>query len=110
MFTIDENNTMIISKGETASFDVKIYNTETNSVYEMSATDTLTLAVKENIEDSSAIFSITSTGVPTLTFESGVTINVASGEYRYDIKLTTSGGQRYYIIKPSIFRIIPTIA
>lgn len=109
MLYIDDDNTIHLTRGDTARIAVPITNEQTGTDYEMSEKDILTLTVKKRESDSNIIFQKINTGSHNFHIEPSDTKDVSFGKYVYDVQLTTESGDVYTVIVPSIFEILKEV-
>ena len=104
MFSINWND-ITISKGDTASFTAELY--EDGEPYTLSSGDSLVL----NAEKGGAnVLHLTADSEATFTFAAADTASLAVGDYKYDIELTTAGGEVYHPIGMANLTIAPVAA
>lgn len=113
MFYIDSNNDITMSKGETVTLTVPLFNTN-KTKYTMKSTDKLYLTLKNNLNDTTSTMQVSSNaGSNVIAIVSADTVSLEAGIYNYDILLKTSdsaGNAIYnYIIQPRIFNLLPTV-
>ena len=104
MFKIMEDNTIYLSRGDTARLTVDINNDE-GEAYAMAEGDTLTLSVKKKLSDTEPCLKKVSNGVNTFHIEPQDTKGLPFGLYVYDVKLVTSKGDTYTVIERSTLKI-----
>lgn len=110
MLYVEDNQTVKLTRGDTAYLSVSITNpcSETG-YYVMSENDTLTLSVKKNVKDDSYIFTKSITGSNEFHIEPEDTADSAFGKFVYDVQLTTESGDIYTIIEPHTFEIMSEV-
>ncbi len=108
MFQIDKNNHIRMSKGETATLTVPLFNPD-KTPYTMSesGSDTLKLTLKKENNSSPVVTLPSSTN--TIIINHNDTVNLQAGIYKYDILLTTGDGSYFYITEPEIFEIVDVV-
>jgi len=89
-----------IAKGDTAKFDV------TFDDYEYQSGDSLLFQVRKNVEDETTVISkTTSPATQPITLTTSDT-DIAIGEYRYGIRVTTEDGDVVTVITDNTFEIV----
>ena len=102
MFTVTENNTVTIPRGDTASLSVEL-TTDEGELYEVKEKDTLTLRVKKKLADSEPCIHKEITGSVDFHIEPKDTEGMAFGTYIYSVRLITAEGKKYTVIDKSSF-------
>ena len=105
MLRLLADGTVQLTRGDTARLTVTITNETTKGQYTISADDTLTLTVKKSIEDAEPAFQKTIVGESTFHIEPKDTANLTFGKYKFDVELTTAGGDVYTVIEPTTFEL-----
>jgi hypothetical protein len=101
-------STIMLTRGDTATIIVGL-TTEDGSAYSMQEGDVLKLAAKKSVRCADAVIEKESTdGV--FEFAPEDTEGLAFGDYKYDIQLTTAGGDVYTVVPVSTFRVMEEIA
>ena len=109
MLRLQTDGTIQLTRGDTARLTVTITNETTKGEYTLDAADVLTLTVKKNIEDETPAIQKTITGETTFHIEPQDTAQLAFGAYKYDVQLTTTGGDVYTIIEPTTFELMKEV-
>lgn len=109
MLYVEANGTIKLTRGDTAHLTVSIMNSITRTAHDVSDTDVLTLSVKKNIKDPEPCLQKTVTGSDTFHIEPDDTNGLEFGSYKYDVQLTTSGGDVYTVVEPSNFVIMQEV-
>ena len=102
MFYIQSTtNKITLTKGDNAEMVVNVFDAKGNE-RGVFADDTVIMTVKESINSRSAV--LTKTAIDgIITFTPDDTVNLASGNYVYDVQLNTFTGKVYTIIPVSTF-------
>lgn len=109
MLYILENGTIRLTRGDTARLLVSIKNDIDGNPYEIAPEDKLTLSMKKSIRDEEPLLQKTVTGSTAFHIEPDDTKHLTFGKYKYDVQLTTAGGDVYTIIEPSDFEIMQEV-
>lgn len=109
MLNIQENGLIQLTRGDTARLTVSIINDLTQSEYQISDTDVLTLSIKKSIRDETTAVQKSVTGSDTFYIEPDDTKDLGFGKYKYDVQLTTSGGEVYTVMGPNDFEIMQEV-
>lgn len=109
MLYIDSDGTVQLTRGDTARLCVSIMNETDQTAYAIEAGDTLTLTVKKSTKDIEPSFQKVITGASTFHIEPQDTSGLAFGKYKYDVQLTTAGGDVYTVIVPTTFEILQEV-
>ena len=109
MLYVLDDHTIRLTRGDTARLTVGIVNEFTGSDYVVCDGDVLTLTVKKKVNDSVPIISKAITGSSTFLIEPHDTESLDFTKYKYDVQLTTEGGEVYTVIEPSVFEIMPEV-
>ena len=100
MFNVD-NFDIYISKGNTASFKANLQ--EDGEPYELKSGDVLVLNASK---DGGSVFQLTADREGVFTFTAETTAELDAGDYEYDLKLTTEGGDECNPIPLSALTIL----
>ena len=103
MFTVTEDNTVTIPRGDTASLSVKLTVKKTGKLYEIKEKDTLTLRVKKNLADKEPCIQKTITGSVDFEIEPKDTEGLPFCAYIYSVRILTSEGRKYTVIDKCSF-------
>lgn len=109
MLSITEDGTIRLTRGDTARFTVQITNDKTNEPYVIGVDDTLTFSVKKTVNDVEAVLQKTVTGSDTLYIRPEDTSELSFTKYKYDVQLTTAGGDVFTVIGPSVLEILQEV-
>lgn len=105
MLRIGEDNSIQLTRGDTAYLQVPIYDDVTGEEYKMAEGDILTFSVKRNINDTVYCFQKVSVGNNTFKIEPEDTKEHDFALYKYDVQLATASGDIYTVIAPTVFKI-----
>ena len=104
VFKVDEDNTIHLTRGDTARFSIgRIVNTVTNTNYTPSAEDTVTMTIKKTVLQADPCVQLIVPGGEVLHIKPEDTKAMTFGKYVYDVQLTTADGDVYTIIPPATF-------
>lgn len=103
MFLINNYNKMLLSKGDTATFDVSITDLD-DEVYVPSKEDELQFLVYDSTDVHIAKAATLSDGVFTVSLDGSDTAEMETGFYTYEVRLISDGAQ-YTVVFPSIFEL-----
>ena len=103
MFLISNYNKMLLSKGDTATFDVNITDLD-DEVYVPSKEDELQFLVYDSADMHIAKAGTLSDGVFTISIDGSDTAKMEVGFYTYEVRLISDGAQ-YTVVMPSIFEL-----
>lgn len=110
MFKINTNGSMEIIRGDSAAFDVTVYDTDEETgekiIYTLNPGDTLTFTVKKNTKTTEVLIQKIAEGeLNTITINPEDTNELGYGSYKYDIQFTRADGYVDTIIPPTIFKV-----
>lgn len=108
MFVIEKNNKILLTKGDTATMLVEIYDLN-NEKYEIQSTDVITMTVKKN---GAATASLTKTATTDhfIIINPSDTTNLTPGLYVYDVQITTDNDAVYTIVPTSFFELLGEVS
>lgn len=109
MFTIDSENTIQLTRGDTARFSVAIESDSEGGSYVMHEEDILRLTVKKSTKDDESRFQKVIKGSTSFHIEPADTKDLAFGKYIYDIELSTTAGDVFTIVGPATFEILAEV-
>lgn len=109
MLYIEDNNTIRLTRGDTARLSVNITNLPSGEEYVIQDSDTLTLTIKKRESDAQYLVQKVVRGQISFHIEPSDTKDMVFGKYRYDVQLSTSSGDIYTIIEPSDFEILKEV-
>lgn len=99
MLKIEDDNRVILTRGDSAAFDVEI-ETDSGEKYTPVESDVITFTMKKDSKTSEVLIRKTGT---TIIFNPEDTNKFKYGNYLYDVTLTTASGGVYTIIPPTEF-------
>lgn len=94
-------NTIIITRGDSACFEIDVLSPEGEPV-ELDESTLVTFTVKKTVNDTDALITKYGTSVTLLPED---TSTLAYGDYVYDVQLTYQDGNIETIITPSRFEV-----
>lgn len=109
MLYVESDGTIRLTRGDTARLTVNVTNDIDGNEYIIQEEDTLTLTVKKSISDSVASLQKVIHGSNAFHIEPADTASLDFGSYKYDIQLTTSGGDVYTVIGPATFTLLKEV-
>jgi uncharacterized protein YfaS (alpha-2-macroglobulin family) len=109
MLYVNTDGSIRLTRGDTARLTVDITNNTDGGEYTLENSDVLTLTVKKNVNETTAYIQKTITGSNVFYIEPSDTESMTFGSYKYDVQLTTAGGDVYTIIEPSKFEIMQEV-
>lgn len=109
MLFLHDNGTIKLTRGDTASLTVAITDVAGENRYELSDGDTLTMSVKHSINDSDYCFQKKVIGASVFHILPEDTRDMRFGRYKYDVQLTTDGGDVCTIIGPCTFELLEEV-
>ena len=110
VLTVDEDNTIHITRGDTARFAIgPIVNTITNTNYTPTAEDTVTMTIKKTVLQADPFVQLIVPGGEVLHIKPEDTKAMAFGKYVYDIQITMADGDVYTIIPPATFDLLKEV-
>ena len=109
MLYVNEDNSIHLTRGDTARISVSITNDVTGNEYEMNESTTLTLTIKKREIDPQPLVKKVLTGSTSFHLLPSDTKNLSFGKYIYDVELVTESGDVYTIIEPSTFEILKEV-
>lgn len=99
MFKIEDDNRVVLTRGDSCAFDVEI-KTDSGEIYIPTETDVVTFTMKKDSKTSEVLICKYGT---TIVFTPQDTNRFKYGNYLYDVTLTTASGAVYTIIPPTEF-------
>lgn len=109
MLYIEDDNTIRLTRGDTARLSVDVTNFPSGEEYVITDSDTLTLTIKKRESDTQHLVQKVIRGQNCFHIEPSDTKDMVFGKYRYDVQLSTSSGDIYTIIEPSNFEILKEV-
>lgn len=109
MLYVEENNTIKLTRGDTAYIEVPLVNDVTGEEYAMQPDDKLTFTVKRTPDDSTICFQKVLVGTNCFKICPEDTANCAFGRYKYDVQLDAASGDVFTVIEPACFTVMPEV-
>lgn len=109
LYVNEKDNSIKLTRGDTARIQVPIVSDTTNSPYELDESDKLVLTIKQKETDSLALVQKIITGSNSFHILPSDTKGIPFGKYVYDIELTTSAGDVYTVIEPATFELLKEV-
>ena len=109
MLKILKDGTIQLTRGDTARLAVPIINEIDNQEYVIQSDDILVLSIKKTVNDTEALLEKVLKGENTFHIEPKDTAKMKFGHYKYDVQLTTAGGDVYTVITPTTFEILSEV-
>ncbi len=110
MLTVDKDNTIHLTRGDTARLFIdRATNAVTGKEYVFTEEDEVTLTVKKTVMDTSPAVQIRVPGGEAFHIKPENTKALAFGRYIYDVQLTTAEGDVYTVIPPATFEILKEV-
>lgn len=109
MLKIMKDGTIQLTRGDTARLTVSITNEIDGEEYVMKEDDTLVLSVKKTVNDAEVLLKKVLKGENTFHIEPKDTAKMKFGHYKYDVQLTTAGGDVYTVISPTVFEVMAEV-
>lgn len=104
MFIINADNSIKLTRGDTARFNVPL-KLESGEEYAMQPGDTLTFSMKKSKSDTEYAVRKVVTGTNEFHLEPKDTKGLNFGKHKYDVELTTESGDNYTVISYCTFTI-----
>lgn len=101
MLQIDANNTIHLTRGDTAYFEIAIKDSN-NQTYTVQDGDVITFTVKKSTYDKDSILKKTALD-SVVKFEPADTSALPYATYYYDVELKTANGDVFTVIPPAKF-------
>lgn len=106
MLTIDKDNTIHLTRGDTARLLIdRAANLATGKDYEFKPTDVVEMAVKKSVCDETALIRKSVSGGEAIHILPEDTKPLAFGRYVYDVQLTTAEGDVYTVVTLATFEV-----
>jgi hypothetical protein len=106
---VNDDNSIRLTRGDTARILVPITNDLTGTTYELTDSDKLTLTIKKKETDSQPLVQKVLTGSNSFHILPSDTKNLSFGKYVYDVELTTEAGDVYTVIEPTTFELLKEV-
>jgi len=101
MFTIDKYNQIGLTKADTATMLVSVFDLDEKQ-YEIKPTDTVTFTIRRDAE-SEIVLQLTADDRHFITILPEHTAHLEPDMYEYDVQLTTEDGYNYTIVPRNFF-------
>lgn len=109
MLQVLDDNTIKLTRGDTAYLEVPIINDTTGESYQMQPGDVLTFGVKKTIKEDSCCLLKTISGTNVFKILPEDTADFSFTSYKYDVQLTTADGDVFTIINNATFSVMPEV-
>lgn len=109
MLFLGEDNTIQLTRGDTARLVVAVQNDLTGNDYEIAEGDTFRLTVKKSVNTTAVLFQKVVKGSSQFYIQPEDTKDLVFGKYVYDVELTTAEGDVYTVIVPSTFEVLKEV-
>lgn len=109
MLYVEADNTIKLTRGDTAYLEVPLVDDTTGETYEMQPGDKLTLSVKKNVKDATCCFQKVVEGSNIFKVLPEDTAGCDFAKYKYDIQLDTAAGDTFTVIEPACFTVMPEV-
>ena len=103
------NNSISMTRGDTAKFTVPIKDQLNDQTYEIKATDKLKFTIKKKVTDETTLISKEVTGDNNFQLNPEDTNDLSYGKYVYDVQLTNEFGEVYTVIEPTTFELLSEV-
>lgn len=108
MLYTDPDNTIRITRGDTARINVDLKNSS-GETYELLESDILIFSVKRTIESDEYCIQKQIIGSNMFYFKPEDTNKLDFRKYKYDVQLVTENEEVYTVIEPSTFEVMPEV-
>lgn len=108
MLYTDPDNTIRITRGDTARINVDLKNSS-GETYELLESDILIFSVKRTIESDEYCIQKKIIGSNMFYFKPEDTNKLDFRKYKYDVQLVTENREVYTVIEPSTFEVMPEV-
>ena len=106
MLIIDKDNTIHLTRGDTARFRItQATNLATGEPYVFLPEDKLEFTIKKSVSDADPLIHKSVSGGEIIHLLPEDTKPLSFGRYVYDVQLTVANGDVYTIIVPTVFEI-----
>jgi hypothetical protein len=109
LLRILDDNTIQLTRGDTAAITVDIFDEVKSTHYEMASDDKLTFSVKRTVNDREYYFQKIVTGTSRITIEPTDTRKLGYGTYVYDVQLERATGGISTVIDPATFELLTEV-
>ena len=100
-------NAIELTRGDTAYLTVPI--TIEDMPYTMSADDTLTFSVKQNVKEEAYCFQKVTKGNNVIHIEPSDTKSMEFKKYKYDVQLNRANGDVFTVVPPDTFEVLSEV-
>lgn len=108
MFSVLENNTIQLTRGDTARLTVDIVD-DKGEKYIVKENDVMVLTVKKATIDTDYCLQKSIKGSNTIHIEPKDTAGLGFLKYKYDVQMTTAEGDVYTVVAPSTFELLEEV-
>lgn len=109
MLYVEDNNTIKLTRGDTAYLEVPLVNKLTNEEYVMQPTDRLIFTVKRDIKDTTMCFQKVAVGTNLFKILPEDTAGCDFAKYKYDVQFEGANGDVFTVIEPACFTIMAEV-
>ena len=109
MLIVQEDNTVKLTRGDTAYLEVPLVLEDSGDPYEVKQDDTLTLGLKKTINDSTCCLRKEVGGSSIFKLVPEDTAALEFGTYKYDVELRTVDGDVFTVINNASFIVLPEV-
>ena len=109
MLYVNDDNTIELTRGDTAYISVPITEESTGDAYTMTSSDTLRFTIKKKETDEEPVVQKTAVGANNFHILPSDTAGLAFGKYIYDVELETASGDVYTVIVPTEFKLLKEV-
>ena len=109
MLKISSSGDIELTRGDTAWLTVAI-NDDNGEAYTVKGNDVLTLSLKKKaVDEEPILLQKIIKGTDTFHIQPEDTAKLEFGKYKYDVELTTAGGDVFTVIPPAVFKILAEV-
>ena len=109
MLYIEKDGTVRLTRGDSAILTVDLTYKDTGTPYEIGEHDTVTMTVKKSAKNPDFVMQKKVVGSTSIYIQPSDTKGLAFGKYKYDVELTTAGGDVYTFIEPTTFEVLEEV-
>lgn len=109
MLKILDDQTIQLTRGDTAALTINIVDEVTSAPYEVVNDDKLTFSVKKTVNDRNYYVKKTVTGTNHIVINPSDTKNMGFGTYVYDVQLDKADGEASTVIGPATFELLTEV-
>ena len=107
MLTVDKDNTIHLTRGDTARLQIdRAMNTVTKKDYVFAAADQVKFTIQKTAADPSPTLQIVVPGGEAIHIKPEDTVSLTAGKYVYDVKLITQEGDVYTVVELATFEVM----